>query len=227
MAKKVLFSCVGLALLGIGVGIGRVSGPKVSGDGDSPSDSNTGGSFRTLMAGGRGPNKKDKGKAGVKESPQGADASKILDVFNVPNGSLATAGLYSALQKMSGDQISEMLVGVKAVPNHARRREVRERLVDYLTMTDPVKALELRDTIVGEGILDKSFKQLGRNGLASAAALIEQLEDQGLRMKTAEHCRSYCRHPLLGSGADRIISFPRKAGRFTVMEDPRLTHEDC
>jgi len=39
---------------------------------------------------------------------------------------------------------------------------------------------------------------------------------QGLRMKTAEHCRNYCRHPLLGSGADRIISFPRKAGRFTV-----------
>jgi hypothetical protein len=40
--------------------------------------------------------------------------------------------------------------------------------------------------------------------------------NQGLRMKTAEHCRNYCRHPLLGSGADRIISFPRKAGRFTV-----------
>jgi hypothetical protein len=39
---------------------------------------------------------------------------------------------------------------------------------------------------------------------------------RGLRMKTAEHCRNYCRHPLLGSGADRIISFPRKAGRFTV-----------
>jgi len=42
------------------------------------------------------------------------------------------------------------------------------------------------------------------------------LFEQGLRMKTAEHCRNYCRHPLLGSGADRIISFPRKAGRFTV-----------
>ena len=45
---------------------------------------------------------------------------------------------------------------------------------------------------------------------------IPQEGGQGLRMKTAEHCRNYCRHPLLGSGADRIISFPRKAGRFTV-----------
>ena len=101
----------------------------------------------------------------------------------MPNGALATVGLYRSLGAMNGGQISEMLLNVDAIPNHARRREMRERLVDYITMTDPERALELRDTIDGQNILNKSFKQLGRNGLVGALAVMEKLEDPRDRRK--------------------------------------------
>jgi aldehyde dehydrogenase (NAD+) len=78
--------------------------------------------------------------------------------------------------------------------------------------TTSITALHLAQILQDAGLPDGVVNIVTGDG-STGEALVNH---QGLRMKTAEHCRNYCRHPLLGSGADRIISFPRKAGRFTV-----------
>ena len=99
--------------------------------------------------GGGGTRQKQVGKVdGKQERNKGiahADPERLFRIFNTPDGNLATIGLYNELKSMSSGQIGEMLVNVDALPNHARRRELRERLVDYLTMTDPIQALAIRD----------------------------------------------------------------------------------
>ncbi|MGK0186104.1 MAG: SLT domain-containing protein [Verrucomicrobiales bacterium] len=109
------------------------------------------------------------------------DPKRLFDIFNTADGNTATVGFYEALRGMSSGQISEMLTNVETFPNHARRRETRERLIDYLTMIDPLKALEIRESLPGKGILGKAFKQLGRNGLSEAVRIAGEMEDSGDR----------------------------------------------
>ncbi|MEZ5325054.1 MAG: hypothetical protein R3F19_08315 [Verrucomicrobiales bacterium] len=122
-------------------------------------------------------------KAGDKKQTAGTqvDPRRLFNIFNAADGNAATVGFYETLRSMSSSQISEMLANVDAFPNHARRRETRERLIDYLTMIDPLKALELRETLPGKGILSKAFQQLGRNGLSEAVRIANTMEDAGDR----------------------------------------------
>jgi hypothetical protein len=131
------------------------------------------------MGSGEGSAKNSDGKK--EQILKDVDPRRLFSIFNASDGNAATVGFYEALRGMSSGQISEMLANVDAFPNHARRRETRERLIDYLTMIDPLKALELREALPGQGILGKAFQQLGRNGLSEAVRIAESLEDAGDR----------------------------------------------
>ena len=179
MGLKLLIPLAGGALLCVGVFIGRLSVKEpVEVSPERPETS-----YRVLPSGtsigsGSGRSDTEQQKSGAKTN---AGPTRLFGVFNTPNGNTATIGFYETLRGMSSDQIGEMLADVDAFPNHARRRETRERLIDYLTMIDPLKALELREVLPGKGILGKSFKQLGRNGLSEAVRIANQLEDAGDR----------------------------------------------
>ncbi len=60
-------------------------------------------------------------------------------------------------------------------PNHSRRRETREMIIDYLAMVDPRKALEVREELPNKGIFSKAMRQLGRNNPEEALRLRETL----------------------------------------------------
>lgn len=142
-----------------------------------------GANYRLLQSGAKvgasdveGETNSAKGKARARVDPQ-----RLFTIFNTADGNAATVGFYEALRGMSSGQIGEMLTNVEAFPNHARRRETRERLIDYLTMIDPIKALEVRESLPGRGILGKSFRQLGRNNLSEAVRIAGEMGDAGDR----------------------------------------------
>ena len=175
--------CGGVVLLGIGVLVGRLTGSGAPGNESGEVAMRIPHSKGSLLS--IPPVEANPGATGGKGNVPGkkklaSTTQNLLNLFNSPGSDVMT-NFQNALRGMSAKRIGDVLVDIETLPNHARRRELRERLVDYLTMTNPVEALTLREKVSGQNILDKAFKQLGRNGLASAMKHIEALEDAGDR----------------------------------------------
>ena len=184
-AQILIAPLLGLGGLALGVILGR--GPlaestegNASGDilmtpGGSLLDSSgaSNGSNGTSGATGRS------GAVDVAGASPAADA--LLGVINNPNGQAAVNRFYTMLGKMPSKDIAQLVVDIDNYPNHSRRRESRELIIDYLTMTDPMKALEVRKDLPDRGILGKAFKQLGRMNPDEAVRALDSLETPGDR----------------------------------------------
>ncbi|MGY8686482.1 MAG: hypothetical protein ACKVHP_01890, partial [Verrucomicrobiales bacterium] len=99
--------------------------------------------------------------------------------INNPNGQAAINQFYQMLGAMPSKDIANLILDVDKYPNHSRRRETREMIIDYLAMADPMKALEVHDELPTKGIFGKAFKQLGRTDPAQALAVMNKLENSG------------------------------------------------
>ncbi len=117
------------------------------------------------------------GGTGARSGSAAADA--LLGVINNPNGQAAVNHFYAMLSKMPSQDIANLIVDVDKYPNHSRRRETREMIIDYLAMADPKKALEIRESLPNKGIFSKAIRQLGRSNPQEALRYRETIEDSG------------------------------------------------
>ena len=97
-------------------------------------------------------------------------------MINNPNGQAAINRFYQMLGNMPSKDIADLIVDVDKYPNHSRRRETREMIIDYLAMADPMKALEVHEKLPTKGIFGKAFRQLGRTDPAQALSVMNTLE---------------------------------------------------
>lgn len=104
-------------------------------------------------------------------------ADALLEVINNPNGQQAVNRFYQMLSTMPSQDIAKLIVDIDRYPNHSRRRETREMIIDYLAMADPRKALEVREELPNKGIFSKAMRQLGRNNPEEALRLRESLSN--------------------------------------------------
>lgn len=104
-------------------------------------------------------------------------ADALLGIINNPDGQAALNQFYLMLGRMPSQEIADLIVDVDNYPNHSRRRETREMIIDYLAMADPMKALEVHRALPNRGIFDKAFRQLGRSDPDEALRVRDDLED--------------------------------------------------
>ena len=94
----------------------------------------------------------------------------LLGMINMPkpNGKDSTNRFYQMHGTIASNELVEMIANIDSYPNHSQRRETRVMIIDYLTMADPVKPLEVGEQVPNRGILDKAFKQWGGTDAAEA-----------------------------------------------------------
>ena len=191
MKLQTLFPLVlGIAGIAIGIFLGRgpLAPPSKSSAGGQPPTQHsgsildgspfTGGPGRSTLSAPGGGSPVPGATGGKTTSPV---AHALLGVINDPRGQAAVHRFYQTLGNMPSSDVAQLIIDVDSYPNHPRRRETREMIIDYLTMADPVKALEVRKTLPNKGIFSKALKQLGRTDPEQALLLRATMENSGDR----------------------------------------------
>ncbi len=180
--RIILPSALGIAGLAVGVILGR--GPLASSSApESSGDYTLYQTSRSLLdgsAGSKGASGAGSGAGGAANGGGGSTspvADALLGVINNPNGQQAVNRFYQMLAGMPSQDIARLIVDIDSYPNHSRRRETREMIIDYLAMADPKKALEVREELPNKGIFSKAMRQLGRNNPAEALRMRESITD--------------------------------------------------
>ncbi len=178
MSKQIaIIGVVGLACLAGGFLLGKITSSQSAPSRSGEASSQIRGNDSLLYPESGGASSTPKGSETANGTGSKAKPQQLLSTINNANGKAAVASFYQMLGSMSSDQIAELMVDVDKFPNHSRRRETREMIIDYLTKSDPKKALEIREQLPGNGIFRKAYTQLGRTDPFAAIKMHDEIED--------------------------------------------------